>query len=296
MAYKFRTGDKSTKAGVRRIARERIDAALARAPELPDAGAVHAIRKETKKLRGLLRLVKPRFKGFRGADTALKRGARELGHLRDAQVRLATFDSLTPALNDPQSAAPIRRILAGDITQLSDPQRLSAGAEAMVDALSQLRGEVEGWKIRGHGFDALGDGVAVTWRRARRDMKGAELSFKGSFDAATFHDWRKSVKRHWYHAQLLQPFWPKVMAPHIAAADRLGEMLGAHNDLDVLAARLRHDLPEDLEPIARELTDLALKRRRQLAGDALVLGRRLFADKPRALEARWGRWWALWRG
>lgn len=296
MGYQFRTDDKSIQAAVRRIARDRIDAALTRAPMLADASSIHGIRKETKKLRGLLQLVKPRFKGFAQAEAALKHGAAQLALLRDAEVRLATFDSLVAGLDNPSDAAPLRALLADEVARLREPRLLSDATGVLRDTLVRLRAGVDDWKIKGRGFDTLGVGLGATWRHARRGMKGAGRSYKSGFDAAPFHDWRRPVKHHWYQARLLLPIWPEMMTPHIAAADALGELLGDHNDLDVLVARLARDLPDDMTPVAVRLTTLALKQRRQLAGRSLVLGQRLFADRPGALVARWGRWWALWRG
>ncbi len=296
MAYQIRRDDRNIKAMVRRIARERIDSALERASELPDAAGVHEIRKETKKLRGLLQLVKPRFKGAARANAALKRGAAELAQLRDAEVRLATFDSLAEALDDPAPTEPIRAVLAEEVERLRAPKQLRAATKALRETLLQLRGEIGDWKIKGGGFDVLGEGLGTTWRQARRDMKRAGRSFNGAFNAEPFHDWRRSVKHHWYQARILEPLWPEMMAPHIAAADALGALLGDHNDLDVLVVRLAGDLPEDTGPAAARLTERALERRHLLAGRALILGRRLLADRPEALVARWGCWWALWRG
>jgi len=295
MAYQFSTDDKSIEAGVRRIAHERLSAALDRADALPGADDVHELRKETKKLRGLLRLVKPRFKGFSRTDGLLRLGAAQLAPLRDAEVNLATFDTLTPALADPDMAAAVRALLAGDVERLRDPQRLAEATGALRDVLAQVRGEVDGWKVRGRGYVVLGEGLGATWRRAQRGLKASGRSLDREFDAEPFHDWRRSVKHHWYQARLLQPIWPEMMAPHIAAADALGEFLGDHNDLDVLAARLARDMPDALAPAAEAVTDAALVRRRHLAGQALVLGRRFLADPSRALLARWGRWWTLWR-
>lgn len=296
MAYQFSTRDKSIERAVRRIARERIDAALERTNALPGAKDVHELRKETKKLRGLLRLVKPRFKRFSHADAVLRRGASQLAPLREAEVNLATFDKLLPALADPDAAASIRALLAADVERQRDPHLLAEATGALRGALAQVREDIDGWKIGGKGFDALGEGLGETWRRSQRGLKSAGRSFNREFEAKPFHDWRRSVKHHWYQARLLQPLWPEMMTAHIAAADALGEFLGDHNDLDVLAARLAGELPDDLAQPAATVIDAALERRRQLAGQALALGRRFLADPPEALVTRWGRWWALWRG
>jgi len=296
MAFQFDSDDASVQAGFRRIARERFESALALAQGAPDAEAVHALRKDIKKLRGLLRLVRPRFRDYGRANATLRKAATQLSELRDAEVMLATLDKLIPALESAVEPAPIRAKLEADVARLRDPGALASATVRLGQALEGMRDDAADWRVKGREFSALEEGLAETWRTAQRGLKAARRSSKGDFDAAPFHTWRSSVKHHWYQARLLQPIWPEMMATHIAAADALGELLGDHNDLDVLAGPLARDFSGALSEPAGALIDAALLRRQALAGQAIELGRRFLAEPADALCARWGQWWALWRG
>jgi len=94
MAYRFKHGDKSVPQALKRIAREQIDKALG---EIDDdqrdaAETVHQLRKRCKKLRGLIRLVRPSFKDYAPENATFHDAAGALSDLHDARVLLATYD------------------------------------------------------------------------------------------------------------------------------------------------------------------------------------------------------------
>ena len=107
MAYAFDVGETVPEA-VQRITGEQVRRAVAALEQAGgdgrDAGlepAVHDCRKRTKKLRGLLRLVRPALgKAYGPANESFRDAARELSGLRDAQAALATFDALVAASPD----------------------------------------------------------------------------------------------------------------------------------------------------------------------------------------------------
>lgn len=296
MSYSFDPAGPSVQAQVRRIALEVLDGVLqtpvALEPAAPaDAAEVHALRKATKKLRGLLRLVKPCFADFGPANLALRDAARLLAPLRDGEVMLATLARLEAGPDQPGDTAPLHALLGERIADLRGPEQLTEAAAGLRACLVPLRAEVPGWRLTGKGFAALEPGLATTWREARRGLKRAQRAFAGDLPAEPFHEWRKVVKHHGYHARLLQPIWPAMMAPHLAAADALGEVLGDHNDLDELITFLRNAKHGLGKAAQRRLIASAEHRRRELARQALADGRRLFIDPPDALCARWRGWW-----
>ena len=61
------------------------------------------------------------------------------------------------------------------------------------------------------------------------------------------HEWRKQVKTHWYHAQLLKPIWPQFMKPYANTLEELSHTLGDHHDLQVLAGSFERPSPSLLE-------------------------------------------------
>ena len=76
MAYRIRTKDDDVEQAVRRIACEQIDRALAEIDDdgLDFARKVHQVRKRCKKLRGLVRLVRPALDAY-GRENAAFRDA-----------------------------------------------------------------------------------------------------------------------------------------------------------------------------------------------------------------------------
>lgn len=286
MPYAILPDDPDVGAAVRRIAREEAEGAVAQARgDGPLPLRVHEMRKAVKKLRGLLRLVRPAMKAARAENDALRDAARALSALRDSAVLLATVEPLAEGLEGSRREALLAPFRADAAAHAGD-----AGGDRLppfAAALEALRDRSEGWRIRGDGWSALEPGLLATWRAARAAM--GEALRRDSPEAA--HEWRKRVKDHWYQARLLTPIWPDLMKPHAGAADALGELLGQANDLAVLAGRL-DALP--LDPALRaEAAARADARRAGLRAEAEPLGRRLLADTPSALARRWGAWWRL---
>ena len=286
MPYAITAQDEDVEAAVRRIAVEEAEGALAAlGRDGPLGPRVHEMRKAVKKLRGLLRLVRPAFRDAGAENAALRDAGRGLSSLRDAAVQLSTATALAEGLSEGRRAS-----LLGPFRAAAEAQD-AAAAEAMLpafgDAMAGLRGRAEGWRLRARGWDAVGPGLEATWDAARRTMKAALR--EPSPEA--LHEWRKRAKDHWYQARLLAPLWPAMMAPHVEAADRLGEALGQVNDLAVLRDRLAaSDLAPDL---VDEALGLARVRHDALMAEAGPLGRRLFAGRAKAVSARWEAWWDL---
>lgn len=299
MAFQFRIEDGSARKAVRRIATEQIEGALTdlRDSTLAQAAVVHSMRKRTKKLRGLLRLIQPGFPGFKRENAVFRDAAGRLAGLRDAQVMRATFESVAADSGlDEAALAPFRAELDARIAAALHPDATDADLAAIRESLLAARDRARDWTLNAGGFDLMAGGLAQTLARAGRALGDAETQFSGTFDAEPFHEWRKHVKAHWYQARLLFPIWPEMMAPHIAAADALGELLGDHNDRDVLILGLAPAAPAIDHPEAfATLQAAALAQRRDAAARALVLGRRLLAGSPDHLVARWQGWWKVWR-
>lgn len=286
MAYALSHKDPSVGDGVRRIAREEASHALEMVRATGELGPrVHAMRKTVKKLRGLLRLVRPVFPGAAAENAVLRDAGRGLSGLRDAAVQLATAELLAERLPEDRReelVAPFRAAAAHHDAR-AEEEMLPPFA-AVMDALI-LRSE--GWQLARDDWDAIEPGLATTWKAARRAMKAA----RANPDPDALHEWRKRVKDHWYQARLLKPIWPDLMEGHIHATDDLGEHLGLVNDLAVFRDRIE---AAPLSPELRaEAHDLATLRHAELMEHIIPLGRRLLAGKADALTDRWGMWWHL---
>lgn len=286
MPYAFVLTDTSLQDALRRLAGREIRRALAhlsRDTELPP-DAVHEIRKSIKKTRALLRLVKHGMEDVRQAENAVLRDAGQaLAVQRDRAVRLATLDRLVGPEPAP-AFADLRRMLAQEATAPvpTPPLDLRPTFAALLD-------RVQGWKLHGSDKRILAAGLAETHGRAQLMMQRA----RRNPDLDHIHDWRKRAKDHWYQARLFVPVWPDVMKPITAAADRLGEALGDHHDLGVLASHLA-TLPGS-NPACTDLIARAREAQAAIEGTAFALGARLYAGDPDDMAALWLRWWKIWR-
>lgn len=289
MPYHLVPRDRDLETLLRRVAAEELDAALAKlAVAAPPPAAVHGVRKHVKKLRGLLRLLRPGLPVFEAENAALRDAAAHLSARRDADVRLATFDRLAGPDGVPAFAAlrDVLRAETGDAAAEADPV-----PEARA-ALAAVRARVGSWTVRGRDREVLHEGLARTRRQARRAMAAA----RAEPGAEAMHDWRKRVKDGWYQARLLTPVRPAVLGPFAEEAGVLGEDLGDHHDLAVLADHLAAlppgphaaGLPQMLARIGAAQADLEAR--------IFPAGAILLADKPGAVAARWTGWWRDWRG
>lgn len=292
MAYRIKHEDGSTGASVRRIARQQVEAALARIDDDGDAaGTIHEVRKRCKKIRGLLRLLRPALEDDAAGNAAFRAIAAPLGPLRDADVLLDTFDGLMTRCSAAELArfAPVRAGLAlhrNNVHARDDAQALLRSAR---DALADTLPRIARWTVGDDGFAAFSHGLRVRYRRGRKAMRAA---VRGGEDEA-FHRWRKCTKDFAFHLRLLGPIWPAPMRAQRVCAERLGDILGQHHDLAVLAKQARR-MPGIAEDVIDALVDCVRARQRLLARDADALGARLFAEPPRALVTSWRRRHAAW--
>jgi CHAD domain-containing protein len=274
--------DEPVPAGVARIAQGRIDDALdelaGRTDSTPEK-AVHNARKDMKKLRALLRLVRWEVgdEVYGRESDAFRDAGRELSGLRDADVMIATLDSLELA---PQQVGPLRQALEAHRIRTAAGGREQAAAGAM-RMIEQARGRVAGWPVETDGFGAFEADLRRIYRQGRRRMGAA----REEPTAEHVHEWRKRTKDLWYHLMLLEAAWPPVMDTLADEAHELSDRLGDDHDLAVLVGWAQEHA--DASPIRAEVE----KRRLRLQSEALVYGARLYADRPKVFVGRLERWW-----
>lgn len=296
MGYCFER-DASVQKDVRRVALAQIDGAIASIDDhgLASGIVVHEARKACKKLRGLIRIVRPGFDAYKNENASFRDIAAILSPLRDAAVMIETYDALMDAQErdgDRAAFAPVRRRLT--LRQKTLDRDASSADRKLGDVRDQLlaaRARIAAWKLSDSGFDALRDGLGKSYKRARKAMKDAERSK----DAEALHEWRKLAKYHSFHARLLEPVWPAAMQAHRQLADHLNDILGAHHDLAVFNSALR-DRPDEFGEVDfAALGMLIRKRQADLAAEAFAIGGKLFAEPASRLTQRWHSYWTQWR-
>lgn len=310
MGYRFDHAE-SVAAGFHRVAGEQLDAAvtdLESGVHDDPAEAVHDCRKRCKKIRALIRVVRPAIgdERYRAVNDTARDAARELSALRDATAtddtyqrvlavsapptgeRAAVVDRVAELLAERRSA--VETELGADHPAFGRARQLLAQTRRAVDdAVRALEaGDVD---VRDD-WDLVGPGIALTYRRGRRAMYAAIDEPSGE----RFHEWRKRVKYSWYHVRLIEPTAPDLLGPRADLLHDLSAALGDAHDMVVLSNWLRGDDPEvarmgNVTPIST-LVDSA---RSTLEANAVAHGRAVFAERPVHYRRRLGRYWSAWR-
>jgi CHAD domain-containing protein len=283
---------------VRRVARGRIDHAIDELRGTSDstrAEAVHEARKDMKKLRALLRLVRDELGDdvYRRENDCFRETARRLSGIRDAEVMLATLSELERIYGElPGAGSRLRPALVANRFRLSGAS-LRPASEAAIETLTAARERIDAWPLHSDGFDAFEAGVRRSYRRGRREFRAVqELP-----TAQHMHEWRKRVKDLWYHVTLLQDAWRPVLKALADEAHELSERLGDEHDVSVLRewAHAHATSLNGGDPLLRGFDAIVADRRRELQGEAFGYAARLYADKPRMFADKLDGWWEATR-
>jgi CHAD domain-containing protein len=294
-AYRLK-GKEKPKRGIRRIALGRADNAL---QELDEAGeaAVHEARKDLKKLRSVLRLIREDIgdRAYRAENRRFRDAGRRLSAARDAEVKLETLASLRERFPDELESEPTKSfeaVLNEEHAATSESVTADVGPIAKsAAAIRKGRNQIGDWPLNGQGWELVGPGLVRNYRRGRRGLKRTVENPS----AENVHEWRKRSKDLWYHLRILRDAWPEVIGPTADEAHELGDLLGDHHDLVVLGEDVRKRRELFTGNDARALVGLTERRREELLSQALDLGRRLYAEKPKAFGRRFEAYWLAWR-
>ncbi|MGB3222003.1 MAG: CHAD domain-containing protein [Desulforhopalus sp.] len=297
MAYKIRK-NKSVEKSVRKVVGEQIDKAIAEIEDdhLDSHETIHQVRKRCKKIRGLIRLIRPAFADYSRENKFIRNMARDLSFVRDAQ---STIESLDLLAKHYQSHVD-NTIFARARSELLDRRRKITEDSVLIEdkihtflgKLKKLRKHLEKWHVKDDGFSAVAGGMRKTYRRGRKAMPWAY----DEPNMENFHEWRKRVKYHLYHMRLLREIWPEMIKAHQKTADELADLLGDEHDLAVLRQVFEDNIDGfgDKEKMS-VLLALIDRRRRELQLEVRLPGERLFAEDDDQLVKRFGSYWAIWQ-
>ncbi len=297
MAFSFGQ-DEEVGASLQRLAGEQLDKALGHLlgsdPDRDDA--IHEARKSLKRLRALANLARVALgeDAFQRENACYRDVGLQLSGLRDATVLLATLDQLLsqarPRVRRDRFAGVRRRLEQRRQSAYADSG--SAVAETVVNQLRWARVRAADWPVAMASWAELEAGLCQVYARGRRALRTALMA---PSDEA-YHDWRKWAKYLWYHTQMLAPSWPAVAAAVAAELDEVGEVLGQDHDLSVLRQVVSTELGQSLRAATvQALLALIDDQQAVLRQRAVALGRRLYAERPRAYGRRQRAIWQAWR-
>jgi CHAD domain-containing protein len=245
--------------------------------------AVHNIRKELKRARAALRMLRDCIgvAEYRRENALIRDAARPLTPIRDAKVLLQTLEHLESKGVDRRGFFSRFRTLFEEKRRLARRQLRPPELTAAARVLREIRRRAA----------ALPDS-----RLATPHPRGLEHAFKKARSAfavakrqgtdESLHEWRKQTKYFANQLEILLPLDPKRFDKSHRYATQLADCLGDDHDLAILTEQISKHAVEAHPPAssadrrdadARQLIHTVRRRREKLQRRAMRLGRRLYS-------------------
>jgi CHAD domain-containing protein len=292
MPFCIKRKESVTKA-VRRLCCERLNDALALLDQGNHFDTVHEVRKEIKKLRAVLRLVRSGISEttYGEATGCLRDAAGQLQAMRDAQVRLTALENLARRSNGqiPRRSLPkIQDALQRNCR--AEERKLGATLDSVKQVLLGARQQLGTLKVKPDNWKAVGPGLKRIYRSGRKALALAEREPSPKH----FHEWRKRVKDLASQLRLVCPTRPRnKLKPRTDELDHLGDILGDDHDLFMLRRFVGEQLKQSREK--GPLEKVIAERQKELRFEALKLGASFYTKRPNRFCRQIGEGWKRWR-
>jgi CHAD domain-containing protein len=241
--------------------------------------AVHNIRKELKRARAALRMLRECIgvPEYRRDNALIRDAAHPLTPIRDAKVLLQTLEQLEPEMGIGSRTFFLRcRQILEERRRLARRRLRPADLTAAARVLSGIRGRVS----------AVPDSSL-----AARHPRALEQAFKEARSAFTvakrqntddcLHEWRKQTKYFANQLEMLLPLGGKHLHKGHRRATQLADCLGDDHDLAILTEQIckyaAGAQPSAADAGAQRLIRIVKRRRKLLQRRAMRLGRRLYS-------------------
>jgi CHAD domain-containing protein len=287
VGFRLKSGQ-AVSSEIRRIVLRQLDLATSELKSIGDPesdDAIHDARRRVKKIRSVIRLVRPVLDtADRTVDPDLRRVSKLLAPVADGQ---GVIDTLNQLARRYRQILPRETVATLRSDLLARERRIDAKAEAehvlqkARKSLRTHRQDVKRWRLSAEGFRAIAPGLKESVRRARDAMVLAWMHPT----AAHHHAWRRFVKDHWFHVRLLEGRCDNRLMPVQRRLEALDGVLGEYHNLVLLREVLVSDASLSNREAARCL-HVVERYQRALRRHAQMLGIRIYGEKPRRFVRR----------
>jgi CHAD domain-containing protein len=286
MSFQFKQKE-SVDEAVRRVFRECVGEARGMLSRCGRPAAVHNVRKQIKKLRAILRLVRSEIgrDDYDKSVKPLRQVADGLTESRDAHTRLTAFLKLVGR--------------AAQFVDVEDNLRRHCQRESRRFRKNQFVAKAGRrlWKT-GRRMDSLKIRATDAWIEPGLEQnyglgRTALSLVRKNPSSENFHEWRKHVKDLWYCLLLLHLGLPVHTRAMTGRLESLSESLGDDHDL-VLLREFVVEKCDRRRSGVKILLELIESRQAELRAEALKLGVRIYAETPEVFCRRVGADWSRW--
>jgi CHAD domain-containing protein len=260
------------------------------------AEAVHEARKDIKKTRSALRLVRNEIGDdvWRRENDHYREVARGLSGFRDAEILVEALDGLAERFGPEAEGRfdALREQLEKENRAAHDDGSLERAMAEAAAGLAVGQGRIDALPLKGDGWELIGPGLHRTYRRGRKRLRAAEEEAS----VTNLHELRKRVKDLWYQLRLIRDADKHMLGSLADHAHDLSDHLGDDHDLALLRETAQRRRAAFSDPAdKRHLLEEIDQRRGELQFAAISLAERIFADKPKRFTKRIEDRWEAWR-
>jgi CHAD domain-containing protein len=296
VATRFKA-DRPLKRSVRKIAQRLIDDCLEKlavtAPSERDE-AIHDARKSLKKLRSLLRLIRPALSksDYKQQNERFRDAGLPLTQARDLKILIESFDGVVkecvPEGDPPPSLVELRTTVLAELFREHEQLQSDGELDSIASHLKEARDDVRKWSRVPDRWRTLSRGLKATYMRVLEARDAVE----NDSTVEKCHEWRKQVRYLRYGLGLVRFLNPDRLKALVEEIDRVNKLLGSSRDLTLLKKRLSEEVAVSSDGALNERLNAVIDRRRdEVTTEACRLAGELFAADPEefvsGLKADW---------
>ena len=252
--------------------------------------AVHEARRHVRRVRAMLRLVRPTLGGaYVGASRRLRLAHHLLAPIADAEALMSRQQDVAGWLDGRVPSATVAAIRSSLARHATAVDRRASFERVLHKAVRLLRAErlaIDGWTLTTRGVGAIRPGLRRTVRDARQTMHTALRQPT----TAHYHAWRRRVKDLRLQVHLLSLRCGGRLREEERQLTALDTCLGEYHDLVLLERLLVTEV--DVSRAAAAACLRVLRQRQALLRQSAVrLGPLALGERPRAFVRHVGELW-----
>lgn len=287
--------EESPEEGVKRLIFELMEDAEKRLRDFGDPDEdIHEVRKNFKKIRALLRLVRKETgeEAYKEVNIAFRDAGRKLSAVRDSWVLYETVNEIgerhRELLTDEAFATIGANLRARHGRLMLDFRKEQQGRERVMATLDEMQASIHALPVESKDFAAFYGGVKKVYKRGLK----AAATARNEPSTENLHDWRKRAKYLYYIMGYLRYLWPEELKAFEATLGDLADLLGADHDLAVLCHTLKNEPALQQHPERQHLlSGLISGERLGLQEQLWPPAHRLFKETPAQFTKRLAAYW-----
>lgn len=239
------------------------------------AEKIHRLRKRCKKMRALLRVIRPELEEdtlYDEQNQYFKETANRFSATRDKKVLIDSFEKIISkySLNKNRYIHILKSI---ESMQVQSKEAVQKQFDLYRAEYERNRKNIKRYTLKKKGPKALDKGLKKGYRKAKKLQKRA---YATELDK-DFHQWRKWVKYHWYQIRLIEKNKKCILGARADSLKVLAGILGEEHDLSVFKSYLQGIKCKNKV----DFIDCLKQEQDTLRSKAKKLGDKLFCEKKK---------------